>query len=71
MKIGEKSVGTGDRIIRIVLALRLFAFYDRGYVRGILGYIVLIINMILHLTGAFGTCALSSLVGMNTAKKPS
>ena len=71
MKIGEKSVGTGDRIIRIVLALRLFAFYDRGYVRGILGYIVLIINMILLLTGIFGTCGLYNLLGMNTARKPS
>jgi hypothetical protein len=69
MKCGEKNIGTLDRIVRIVLALILFAAYGMGYVRGILGYIVLIIGLILILTGVFGSCLIYSLLGMSTAKK--
>ena len=69
MKCGEKNVGTWDRIVRIVLALILFAVYGIGYVRGILGYIVLIIGLILILTGVSGTCLIYSLLGMSTAKR--
>jgi len=69
MKIGEKNVGTGDRALRVVLALVLFAGYGMGYVKGIIGYVVLLVALILLLTGIFGTCGLYSVLGISTAKK--
>jgi len=69
MKISEKNVGTGDRALRVVLALVLFAAYGIGYVKGIIGYFVLLVALILLLTGIFSTCGLSSVLGISTAKK--
>lgn len=61
-----KNVGQIDRIIRIVLGLALISgfFLNSGASFGWL-YLIGIVPL---LTGLFGTCALYSLVGINTCR---
>jgi len=68
MKIGEKNVGSVDRVVRIVLGLALL-FAGARYLAGILSYVVMLVGIALVLTGLLGTCTLYSLFGINTAKK--
>jgi hypothetical protein len=68
MKIGEKNVGMADRIIRIILGFILL-YAGATMLSGILMYLVLLVGLVLLLTGIFGTCALYSLLAMNTLKK--
>ena len=69
MKIGEKNVGIVDRIIRILAGLILIAVFAFGWVAAPWSYLVLIIGLIALVTGVFGTCALYSLIGLNTIGK--
>jgi len=56
----KKNVGTTDRIIRIILGLALLAagwYYGSWW--GLVG-------LLPFFTGAFGTCGLYTLIGVNT-----
>lgn len=68
MKIGEKNVGSLDRVVRIVLGLALL-FAGARYLAGLLSYVVMLVGIALVLTGLLGTCTLYSLLGINTAGK--
>jgi hypothetical protein len=68
MKLGEKNVGTADRILRIILGLILI-YAGAKMLTGILMYLVILIGLILLVTGILGTCALYSLLGKNTLGK--
>jgi hypothetical protein len=69
MKIGEKNVGTIDRAIRIILGLVLIGVFALNIVAAPWSYLVVLIGLIAIGTGVFGTCALYSLLGMNTTGK--
>jgi hypothetical protein len=69
MKIGERNVGTIDRIVRIVLGIILIAVFALNMVASPWSYLVVLIGIIALATGIFGTCGLYSLIGMNTVEK--
>ena len=69
LKIGEKNVGMPDRIIRIVIGIILLAAFALKMVAAPWSYLVALIGIIALVTGAVGTCALYSILGMNTAEK--
>jgi len=70
MQIGEKNVGMIDRMVRILLGIVLIAVFALNIVAAPWSYLVVLIGIIALATGAFGTCALYSLIGMNTLEKP-
>lgn len=69
MKIGEKNVGMADRVVRIIIGIILIAVFLMNMVPAPWSYLVLLIGLIALVTGAVGTCALYSLLGMSTLKK--
>lgn len=69
MKIGEKNVGTIDRVIRIILGLVLVMIFALNLVAPPWSYLVVLIGIIALATGILGTCGLYSLMGMNTTGK--
>jgi hypothetical protein len=69
LKIGEKNVGMIDRVVRIVLGIVLLGVFALNMVAAPWSYLVVIIGLIALATGVFGTCALYSLIGMNTLGK--
>jgi hypothetical protein len=71
MNIGEKNVGTIDRVVRIILGIVLIAVFALNMVAAPWSYLVALIGLIALVTGAVGTCALYSLLGISTLKKQS
>jgi hypothetical protein len=69
LKIGEKNVGMIDRVVRIILGIVLIAVFVLNMVAAPWSYLVALIGLIALITGAVGTCALYSLLGMNTLGK--
>jgi hypothetical protein len=69
LKIGEKNVGMIDRVVRIIIGIVLIAAFALGWVAAPWSYLVVLIGLIALVTGAVGTCALYSLLGMNTLGK--
>ena len=69
MKIGEKNVGMTDRVVRIILGIVLLAVFVLNMVAAPWSYLVALIGLIALVTGAVGTCALYSVLGMNTLGK--
>lgn len=67
MKIGEKNVGTADRVVRIIAGIALIVAFALQLVAAPLSYLVVIIGLIALVTGAAGTCGLYSLLGISTA----
>ena len=68
MKLFEKNVGNSDRIVRFIFAVAfaVVGFYGMSPPWSFLAYAFAVI---LLFTGAAGTCAAYSLIGINTAKK--
>jgi len=69
MNIGEKNVGTIDRVIRIIVGIALLLAFALNMAAAPLSYLVLLIGIILLVTGAAGTCPAYSVLGMNTLGK--
>ena len=69
MQIGEKNVGTIDRVVRIILGIVLITAFALGWVAAPWSYLVALIGLIALITGAVGTCPLYSLLGMSTLGK--
>jgi hypothetical protein len=69
MKIGENNVGMIDRIIRVVLGFILLYLYAVKVVAAPWSYLVALIGIILLVTGAIGTCAIYSILGISTLPK--
>jgi hypothetical protein len=65
MKINENS---GDRIIRILLALGLGVVVALKFVSGIASIILVAAAGILLLTGTIGFCAIYALLGISTCR---
>ncbi|MEY2641265.1 MAG: hypothetical protein RL150_658 [Candidatus Parcubacteria bacterium] len=62
---GFKNIGTGDRVVRVVLAgaLLLLAFLIDIEV---IAYVVLAASLFTFMQGVVGWCALYALLGVNT-----
>jgi hypothetical protein len=58
-----------DRVVRIIIGIVLIAAFALGWVAAPWSYLVALIGLIALITGAVGTCALYSLIGMNTLGK--
>ena len=69
LQIGEKNVGMIDRVVRIILGIVLIAVFALNVVATPWSYLIVLIGIIALITGVFGTCALYSLLGMNTLAK--
>ncbi len=69
LKIGEKNVGMIDRVVRIILGIVLIGVVALNMVAAPWSYLVALIGLIALITGVVGTCALYSLLGMNTLGK--
>ena len=69
MNIGEKNVGTIDRVIRFIVGIALLAAFALNMVTAPLSYLVLLIAIIALVTGAVGTCPAYSVMGINTIGK--
>jgi hypothetical protein len=69
MNIGEKNVGTIDRIVRIIVGIALLYGVWMNMVASPLSYLVALIGIIALVTGAIGTCPAYSLMGISTAGK--
>jgi hypothetical protein len=69
MKIGEKNVGMIDRVVRIILGIILLIAVVMKMVAAPWSYLVALIGLIALVTGAVGTCALYSILGMDTLPK--
>jgi hypothetical protein len=66
MKIGEKNVGMIDRVVRIVVGFLVLG-YGAKFISFPLNMVVALIGFAIVATGAIGTCALYSLIGINTS----
>ncbi|PKL69760.1 MAG: DUF2892 domain-containing protein [Methanomicrobiales archaeon HGW-Methanomicrobiales-1] len=67
--MGEKNVGMIDRVVRIILGIVLIGVFALNMVASPWSYLVALIGLIALITGVVGTCALYSLIGMNTLGK--
>lgn len=65
----KKNMGTADRIVRILLAVLFATLYFSGFVKGILGIILLGFGIIFLLTSVVSFCPLYTVVGINTCAR--
>ncbi|MCK9579885.1 MAG: DUF2892 domain-containing protein [Methanoregula sp.] len=66
MNIGEKNVGTVDRVVRIIVGIAFLAGFALNMVAAPLSYLVVLIGIIALVTGAIGTCPAYSVIGIST-----
>jgi len=69
LNIGEKNVGTIDRVVRIIVGIALLAGFALNMVAAPLSYLVVLIGLIALVTGLIGTCPAYSLIGITTLGK--
>jgi Inner membrane protein YgaP-like, transmembrane domain len=62
----KKNMGTGDRVIRILIVAVLAYLYFGGMVTGTLGIGLLVLGTIFILTSLSGFCPLYALAGLST-----
>jgi len=65
----KKNMGSADKIIRIILAIIVFALYFTGTITGTLGIILMVFAVIFVLTSLVGTCPLYLPLGLSTLRK--
>lgn len=65
----KANMGTGDRIIRIVVAAIIFILYSTDTITGTFGIILLILAGIFVLTSFVSFCPLYTLFGFNSKSK--
>ena len=65
----KKNMGSADKIIRVLIAIAVFALYFTGTISGTLGIILMIFAVIFVLTSLIGTCPLYLPLGLSTIRK--
>ena len=65
----EPNMGTADRVIRIVVAAVIAAFYFGGVIEGTVGIVLLLVAAIFALTGFVSFCPLYAPFKLSTLKK--
>jgi hypothetical protein len=69
LNIGEKNVGTIDRVVRIIVGIAFLAGFALNMVASPLSYLVVLVGIIALVTGAIGTCPAYSIMGISTLEK--
>ncbi|MEJ5250656.1 MAG: DUF2892 domain-containing protein [Chthonomonadetes bacterium] len=64
-----KNMGIADRVIRLIIAVLLFALIGLGTVQGVLAWVMGILALILLGTSAVGYCGLYKALGISTLKQ--
>jgi hypothetical protein len=67
MKLFEKNEGKTDRVIRAILGIS--AIISTAFLEGIFIYLAIFIGIIFIFTAVTGSCALYSLLKINTKHK--
>ena len=62
----KKNMGTGDRVIRFVIAALIAVLYFNGTVSGTLGIVLLVLAGVFVLTSLISFCPLYAPFGINT-----
>lgn len=62
----KKNVGNIDKVMRIILAIVLFAVAYLGVVEGTLAIVAYVAGGVMLFTGFMKSCPLYSIFGMNT-----
>jgi hypothetical protein len=62
----KANMGAIDRIIRLVIAMILAAFYFTDTITGTVGIVFLIVAAVFTLTSLVSFCPLYTLLGINT-----
>ncbi|HWA06807.1 MAG TPA: DUF2892 domain-containing protein [Ignavibacteria bacterium] len=65
----KKNMGSADKIIRVLIAIAVFALYFTGTISGTLGILLMVFAVIFVLTSLIGTCPLYLPLGLNTLRK--
>lgn len=68
MKFGEKNVGNVDKAARAVVGIAALYAAVSGMLPPPLNAIAAALAIAMFATAAFGTCAIYSLIGFNSAK---
>jgi len=69
MNLGEKNVGTIDRIVRIIVGIAFIAGFALNMVAAPLSWLVALVGIIALVTGIIGTCPAYSFMGISTLEK--
>ena len=64
----KKNLGSGDRIIRLILAVVLGFLYYNQTVSGTLGIVFLVVAIVLVLTSFISFCPLYAILGLKTRR---
>ena len=65
----KKNMGSADKIIRILIAIAVFALYFTGIISGTLGIVLMVFAVIFVLTSLIGSCPLYLPLGLSTLRK--
>jgi len=65
----KKNIGTIDKIVRIILALVIFALYYFHVIIGVLAIVLLVVAALLILTSLISFCPIYWPFGIRTNKK--
>ena len=65
----KSNLGSGDRIIRVMVAIVIAALYFANVISGTVALILLAVAAIFVLTSIMNFCPLYSIFGISTAKK--
>lgn len=64
----KKNMGSIDRILRVIIAIAVFALYFSGIISGTLGIILITLSSVFLLTSLIGFCPLYAPFGINTCR---
>jgi len=65
----KKNMGTGDRVLRVIVAAIIAALYFAGVISGTLAIVLLVLAGIFILTSFISFCPLYLPFGISTRKK--
>lgn len=65
----KKNMGTGDRVLRVIVAAIIAALYFAGIISGTLAIVLLVLAGIFILTSFVSFCPLYLPFGISTRKK--
>ncbi|MFK7952739.1 MAG: DUF2892 domain-containing protein [Ekhidna sp.] len=65
----KKNIGSIDKVVRILAAIAIIAFYYAGIMSGLVATILLAVAVIFIATSFIGTCPLYLPFGLSTRKK--
>jgi hypothetical protein len=65
----KKNMGLIDKVIRVLVAVVVFALYFTNVISGAVGIILMVVAAIFIITSLLGFCPIYLPFGLSTAKK--